>query len=59
MKDHRCVLINIAIEMLMTLFMYFCANPPEPATGRVMIFLVGQCVTLVQILLYLSTWRGE
>lgn len=50
MKNHRCVLINITIEILMSLFMYFCVNPPEPALGRVMIFLVGQCVTLVQFI---------
>jgi len=55
MKNRRCVLINIAIEILMTLFMYFCANPREPATGRVMIFLIGQMVTLLQILVYLVT----
>ena len=38
---------------LMIVFMYFCTNPADPAAVRVMIFLVGQCVLLVQIILCL------
>jgi hypothetical protein len=51
MKKYRGLVINIAIEMLMLLFMYYCANPIKPASGRAMIFLIGQLVTLVQIMI--------
>lgn len=57
--NRRCVLINIAIEILMILFMYFIANPTEPASGRVVIFLIGQMVALVQILVCLATWEDK
>lgn len=55
MKNRRYRLINIAIEMLMVSFMYFFAKSTEPALGRVIIFLVGQLVTLLQfIILFLN-----
>ena len=51
MKKYRYELIIIAIEILMLLLMYFSGTPIDHGLCRIMIFVVGQLVTLLQYII--------
>ena len=55
MKVPLYILIDIGIEILMVLFLYFFADRTSP---NIAVFLVGQMVLGLQVLIYLLLWGG-